>query len=196
MAGFGKWHRPITLPLLKKWKGQKMPIEKICIRKVQKDEVLALMEISRKTFIESFGPVNTPENMELYLAENLCAGKLSSELANPGSEFHFAMKGEKPIGYLKLNLGEAQTYLKDGAAMEIERIYVEKAYQGTGLGLMLLLKAMEIAKKKMAGFIWLGVWEQNHKAIRFYQKQGFVEFGRHLFKLGNDFQTDLLMRLG
>jgi ribosomal protein S18 acetylase RimI-like enzyme len=78
-------------------------------------------------------------------------------------------------------------------AVEIERIYVLKAYQGIKAGQALLEKAFEIASKYHSSVVWLGVWEKNHRAIQFYLKNGFIQFSRHTFRLGNDDQTDSLM---
>jgi len=94
-----------------------------------------------------------------------------------------------------LNWGAAQTELTDPTAFEIERIYVLKPYLGKGMGNFLMDAALEIAYKMKPSYVWLGVWEKNERAIRFYEKYGFKVFGSHLFSLGNDIQTDLLMKL-
>lgn len=54
---------------------------------------------------------------------------------------------------------------------------------------------MKISKQRGVDYVWLGVWEENPRAIRFYKKNGFVEFDRHIFKLGNDEQTDIMVKL-
>ena len=54
---------------------------------------------------------------------------------------------------------------------------------------------MQIAKQKKVNYLWLGVWGKNPKAIGFYQRMGFVTYDKHIFKLGDDLQTDLLMKL-
>ena len=111
------------------------------------------------------------------------------------SVFYFAELDNQVIGYLKLNFGGAQTELKDNKALEIERIYVTKAFHGKKVGQLLYNKAIEVAKEKSADYIWLGVWEENQKALQFYKKNGFVEFDKHVFVLGDDAQTDLMMKL-
>lgn len=133
--------------------------------------------------------------MNKYLEESFSAEKLAAELNDKSSSFYFAMYGKKVIGYLKLNLGQSQTELKDNKALEIERIYVLKAFHGKAVGQMLFETAVQIARQAQAEYIWLGVWEENSGAIRFYKKNGFVEFDRHIFKLGNDEQTDIMMKL-
>lgn len=109
--------------------------------------------------------------------------------------FYFAKCDKKVIGYLKLNFGKSQTELKDDKAVEIERIYVLNNFHGKNVGQLLYNKAIEISKQKKAKYIWLGVWEENPRAINFYKKNGFVAFDKHLFKLGNDEQTDIMMKL-
>ena len=95
----------------------------------------------------------------------------------------------------KINFGQSQTELQDDTALEIERIYVLKEFHGKKVGQVLYEKAIEIAKQKNAHYVWLGVWEENPRAISFYKKNGFVEFDKHIFKLGDDEQTDIMMKL-
>jgi len=170
-------------------------MDKIEIKRVSLSDTKELQSIGRQTFFETFAEVNTERNMKKYLYENFNTGTLKIELINPDSEFYFAILHNKVIGYLKLNFGQAQTELKDQSALEIERIYILKEFQGNGIGQILYNTALLIASKSKAEYIWLGVWEMNFKAINFYRKNGFAEFGKHIFKLGDDEQTDLMMRL-
>ena len=165
------------------------------IEKVNENEVVQLQSLSRQTFAETFSDSNSKENMNKYLTENLSIEKLSEELNNENAHFFFIKDGERNIGYLKLNMGPSQTELKDKTAIEIERIYVIQEYQGKKVGQQLYEKAIQVAKEKKAQYVWLGVWEENHKAIHFYNKNGFEVFDKHVFVLGDEKQTDLMMRI-
>lgn len=164
-------------------------------RKLTIADVETLQKIGRATFQETFATSNSEENMKDYLENGFSIEKLTSELNDENSEFYFATNEDKVIGYLKVNFGASQTELKDNDALEIERIYVLNEYHGKKVGQVLYDKALKVAKEKKAAYIWLGVWEENPKAIRFYQKNGFVEFDKHIFKLGDDEQTDIMMKL-
>jgi ribosomal protein S18 acetylase RimI-like enzyme len=170
-------------------------MSEIKVEKIGIEAVKELQQISKQTFIETFSEVNTPENMAKYLEEALSEKKLASELNDPNSLFYFAYDGTNVIGYLKVNTGSAQTELKNGMALEIERIYVTKEYLGKKVGQLLYEKAITVAKELNADFVWLGVWEENPRAIAFYKKNGFIEFDKHIFKLGDDEQTDIMMKL-
>ncbi|MNE89030.1 Protease synthase and sporulation negative regulatory protein PAI 1 [compost metagenome] len=76
----------------------------------------------------------------------------------------------------------------------MERIYVLQEFLGKKVGQLLIDKALEVAALQNVKFVWLGVWEENYRAIRFYEKNGFIIFDKHIFRLGNDEQTDLMMR--
>jgi ribosomal protein S18 acetylase RimI-like enzyme len=167
----------------------------IKIKKVTLADIVQLQEIGRQTFAETFSSTNTEENMKAYLEEGFSNAKLSAELDNPNSEFYFATLNNKVIGYLKINFGSAQTELKDDKALEIERIYVLQDFHGKKVGQLLYDQAIHLAKEKKADYVWLGVWEKNHRAIQFYTKNGFVEFDQHIFVLGDDEQTDIMMKL-
>lgn len=158
------------------------------------NELDTVRQIGIDTFYESFSSVNTEENMAHYLKTGFSVDRVTSELGNADSEFHLAYDGDQLIGYLKVNHGPAQSELKDNTALEIERIYVLQAWQGQKVGQLLYDKAIEIARVRRYAYVWLGVWEKNEKAIGFYKRNGFVEFDKHLFKLGDDIQTDIMMR--
>jgi ribosomal protein S18 acetylase RimI-like enzyme len=167
----------------------------IFIKNVGINDILILQNIGRQTFSETFTESNTAENMQKYLEEGFAIEKLTLELQNENSKFYFAQLEDEVLGYLKINFGASQTELKDNKAVEIERIYVLQAFQGKKIGQILYEKAMQIAKEVKAEYIWLGVWEENIKAIHFYNKNGFVPFDKHIFKLGDEEQTDIMMKL-
>lgn len=164
------------------------------IKKIELKDLGQLQKISQDTFFETFSSTNTPENLNSYLASSFSKEKLTLELKNPCSAFYFATYKKEPIGYLKVNKGEAQTETQVQESLEIERIYVLKQYHGKKVGQLLLDKAIEIALQYKSTFIWLGVWENNKRAIAFYQKNGFIEFDKHVFKMGKEQQTDLMMK--
>ena len=170
-------------------------MDNIDIKRVTLNDIAQLQKIGRQTFTETFSSGNTEENMKNYLEEGFSIEKLTSKLTNKTSELYFATLDNEVIGYLKLNFGQSQTELKDDKALEIERIYVLKAFHGKKLGQLLYEKAMQIARQTNVDYVWLGVWEENPRAISFYKKNGFVEFDKHIFKLGNDEQTDIMMKL-
>ena len=165
------------------------------IRKINIDDLETLRYLSIQTFKETFEEVNTEEDMQKYLDENLSLERLKSELENLDSEFYFIENENKNLGYLKLNFENAQTEKVEENYFEIERIYVLKAFLGQKIGQILFDKAIEIGREKNLEYVWLGVWEENHRAIRFYGKNGFEIFGKHDFVLGEDVQTDLLMKM-
>ena len=165
------------------------------IRKLNSSDSENLRKISIQTFKETFEEVNTEEDMQKYLDENLSIEKLKTELENVNSEFYFAENNDEILGYLKLNFKDAQTEKLEENHFEIERIYVLKAFLGQKIGQILFDKAIEIGREKNLEYVWLGVWEENHRAIKFYEKNGFEIFGKHDFVLGEDVQTDLLMKM-
>jgi len=166
----------------------------ISVSKAKSGNLEVLVAISRETFFEAFSADNTTENMNSYMEANLTAETLAVEMANPESLFYLAHDGDEVIGYLKLNIGKAQTEPLGDTRIEIERIYVKSQYHGKKVGQLLYEKALEVAKERHKTEIWLGVWEHNPKAIRFYEKNGFTPFDTHTFILGNEVQTDILMK--
>jgi len=167
----------------------------IVIRKVKSEEAISLQTISKNTFFSTYASENTKEDMDAYLTENFNIDRLQNSLLNPDSFYYFAIHEEAIIGYLKVNRGAAQTDNLLPKALEIERIYVITEFQGKGIGMLLLEKAIEKAHSLSIKILWLGVWEKNTKAIAFYKKHMFVPFANHHFMVGTDEQYDVLMKL-
>lgn len=164
------------------------------LRKCNLEDFDTVRELSIRTYYETFASLNTEEDMKAYLEEAFNVGKLSRELNDANSEFYFLYYNEKLAGYLKLNEAPSQTDINDKASLEIERIYVSSKFQGEGLGRYLIEQAINIATERNKQYAWLGVWEKNDKAIRFYKKNGFYVIGTHSFFMGDDEQTDYIMR--
>ncbi len=167
----------------------------LTFRLCDNNDLMELISISRSTYYNSFAADNSPENMTLYLDAAFNKSNLTEELKNKKSNFYFVYLMDVVVGYFKINWGNAQTQINDKDTIEIERIYVLKEFQRKHLGQKMLAKIIEIAKSKKAKYIWLGVWEKNIKAIRFYEKNGFKKYGEHDFLLGKEKQNDHLMKL-
>lgn len=164
------------------------------LTKVYPEDFRAVQRIAKETFFETFAEFNTESDMKKYLEENFSDEKIKAELSNPESVFCIAWDHETPVGYLKVNTGLAQTEPQEETSLEIERIYVIQAFHGKKVGQLLYEKALEIARSLDKSCIWLGVWEKNPKAIRFYEKNAFVAFDKHIFRFGEDEQTDIMMK--
>lgn len=164
---------------------------KICDEKDLQD----LVEISIKTFVSAFEKQNDPEDFKTFIHKAFSKEQLEKELSDPDVRFYFVYKENNLVGYYKLNSKNAQTEPLGDDSIEIERIYVLDEYQGQNIGMDMLFKIIEIAKNEKKIFLWLGVWEKNTSAIRFYERYGFIKFGTHPYIIGNDIQTDWLMRL-
>lgn len=165
------------------------------IRKANMEDWPLLQQIGSQTFQETFADSNTEEDMQKYLHENFSDDRVKDLLRDENTIIFLALQEGVPMGYLKVNFGPSQTEIQDNRALEIERIYVLKQWQGKGMAKTLFNKALDIARENKLDYVWLGVWEHNPRAIRFYEKNGFVAFDKHIFRLGTDEQTDILMKL-
>jgi len=164
------------------------------ITRVKPVDVKELQEISRQTFFETFAMDNTESDMQKYLDDELTVDKLMDEIENPAIEIYFARTSHQPAGYLTLHFSNDATELPGHKGLKIERLYILQKWQGKKLGQILLDFTTEIAIKHLVDYLWLGVWERNFKAIGFYEKNGFVKSGSTIFMLGDDQQTDFIMK--
>lgn len=166
------------------------------ITPISPDQLDTLVQLERQTFTETFDSVYTPEDLAAFLDNKKSREALAAEIAAADARFFIIWYGQQPAGFLKLNLHKQPD--SDGPlpapVMEVEKIYVLQQFQGLRLGKLLIEHSMQVAGDNQITTIWLGVWEHNHKAIRFYQQQGFEKFGEHIFRIGNQADTDWLMK--
>jgi len=156
-------------------------------------DIETLVALGIKTFRDTFDEFNTPQNMLLYINRTFTKKSIEQELKDPGTSYFLAFDGRRAAGYAKVKASEKPAGLNIGPTVEIERLYAHRDYHGKKVGYMLMQTCLAFARKKGCKTIWLGVWENNARAIAFYRKSGFEKFGQHTFMLGNDAQTDLLM---
>ncbi|MDX1768888.1 MAG: GNAT family N-acetyltransferase [Arenibacter troitsensis] len=168
---------------------------KLHLRPCSITDLEVLINLGRRTFIEAFEKDNKPEDFKIYLDSAFREETLYKELQDINSAYYFIYMESSLVGYIKLNENEAQSDINDINSIELERIYVLAEFQGHGIGEWVLRQVISIAKVKNRSYVWLGVWEHNPKAIKFYQRLGFYKFGTHPYFIGNDEQTDWLMRL-
>lgn len=166
----------------------------ISLKKATLADLKKLQKIGIQTFSDSFSGQNTAEDMQSYLDETFSSENLTLELNDSNSDIYFAEFQENVIGYIKINFGKSQTHLKDESAIQIERLYISKDHQRKNVGQFLLNKALEIAQNTGKDYVWLGVWTENKRAIKFYERNNFVEFGSYIFTLGTDKQSDIMMK--
>lgn len=163
------------------------------LQRVTSAEIAALRQISIETFTATFGSQNTPANLRAYLARAYSEAQLTRELNQPGTTFELMLVDHQLAGYLKLNVGAAQSESMGADALEVERIYVKQAFKRQGLGTALITHALQVAQQGGQRTVWLGVWEHNDAAQAFYAHMGFEAVSDHVFQLGDDVQRDIIM---
>jgi len=166
---------------------------KIHIRHATVEDAAQLAALGRRTFVDAFGSQNDPAHVQEYVAVAFAVARLEDELKDPLADFLIAEEGGAAVGYAKIALGVAPSCVTSPDPIELERIYVHQSAIGTGVGSALMSACLEAIETRGGRSAWLGVWERNERAIRFYRKRGFEIVGAKVFVLGGDEQTDVVM---
>lgn len=155
-----------------------------------------LAELSFKTFYDAFHahPKNAPEDLADYMEKAFNRETVRAELLEKNSIFLVAEIENETAGYAKVIIGAIEDGISAEKPIELNRLYSHQKFLGKGVGAKLMERCFRIAKENDCDAMWLGVWEFNPRAQAFYRKYGFYEVGRHIFQLGSDAQTDLLMQ--
>lgn len=163
------------------------------IRRARDRDAARLAAIAEDTFRDTFAAVNTPRDMDLHCRTSFGEDIQSKELADPNAVTLLGEHEGRLAGFAQLRWGESPRCVAAAAPGEIRRLYVVRDFHGKGLAHELMQACLREMANRGSDVVWLGVWERNPKAMAFYEKNGFIEVGEHVFAVGTDPQRDIVM---
>jgi GNAT superfamily N-acetyltransferase len=163
------------------------------VRRADRADASMLAELGARMFRETFERDNTPENMSAYLAKGFDVAAIARELADPSVAYLVGEIEHRPMAYAELRAAAAPAGVTGPAPLELARFYVDRPWHGSGAARALMSACDDEARRRGARTLWLGVFERNPRAIRFYEKCGFRVVGSQTFMVGDDAQTDCVM---
>jgi len=164
------------------------------VRAANPNDAKILAELGAETFYYTFRPFNTEEDMQSYIKKAYSEEVISQNLQDASIRYAVAFDGTQAIGYTKLLLNGTHEKLS-GKCVELEKIYVLQTTLGKGAGLVLMNEVIEYCKQQQTAHLFLGVWEENDRAVNFYRKIGFEVFTSRSFQLGSRWCEDYMMKL-
>jgi ribosomal protein S18 acetylase RimI-like enzyme len=171
-------------------------VDTIRLRLATADDARMLATFAARSFEDTFGPDNDPEDMRSYLAASFSAEKQRAEIEDPDRAVWIAVApSDQTIGYATMRRGSRSSGVTGDRPAEVQRIYADRSWHGCGVGGALMTACVEQARAWECDELWLAVWERNPRAIAFYEKSGFRKVGRQTFLLGKDLQHDDVMAL-
>jgi len=169
------------------------PAGALAIRSATAADVEALSEFAAHVFYETFAPDNDPTDMREYLRDAFTPEKQAAEMADPSTVCLLAAIDHAIVGYALMHVNATDPMVPGTRSVELQRFYVDHAWHGRGIASPLMAACIDTARTRDGATLWLGVWERNARAIRFYVKHGFTDVGSQKFRLGRDLQTDRVM---
>ncbi|KAK2598330.1 hypothetical protein N8I77_011750 [Diaporthe amygdali] len=172
------------------------------IRKAAAADNEALAALGAEVFRDTFAHSCTEEQLQAFLDEAYTPEAIAKDIADSSKDVLVATEagqddgpsssaGGKLLGFAYLTRGSHEPCVAHlERPVELQRLYIGLSSHGKGLGKALSLAADELARQQGFKHIWLGVWEENHKAQAFYRKMGYEHIGEHVFDVGGDLQTD------
>lgn len=164
------------------------------VRDARPDDLPALRDLAERAFRSAFAAQNDPADLEAYVRDAFDPARLGAEVEDPATQYVVAESDGALVGYAALRKGEVEACVSGPTPLEIQRIYAAPETIGQGVGAALMHACLDRAQRLGFETVWLGVWEENARAIAFYERWGFRTVGTHVFRLGSDDQTDLIMQ--
>ncbi len=167
--------------------------EALNIRPLAANDISVLLPLAHGAFVAAYGAHNSNDLMTDYANAAFSVPQFEKELSDPDSYFIGVFENELLMGFVKLKHSTAPGCVEAAKTIEIERIYTAASETGRGIGHLLMEAAVDCAKQLQQAAIWLGVWQENSRAVAFYEREGFAIKGEKVFMLGSDAQRDHVM---
>ena len=164
------------------------------VRLAQYQDVPAMRQVAILSYEATFAQHNTRENMDAFYIDSYNLEKMQEEFYEPSAVLYLAFAEQTLAGFVRLRKNQEVASTLGNNTIELQRLYIHPNQQGKGIGKLLMEKAMEYASQLQVDWIWLGVWEKNYNAQKFYTKWGFEKFDEHVFQMGDDPQIDWLLK--
>jgi ribosomal protein S18 acetylase RimI-like enzyme len=158
-------------------------MEMISIVKATESDSQLLSELATETFIESHGTCTKAEDINVYVAEKLNTNILKEELSDSKNIYHLIYFNNQVAGYSKIILDLPYSNSEKRNIAKLDRLYLLKKYYDLNLGSELFKFNINLIKRNNQAGVWLFVWKENQRAVRFYLKNGFVIIGSYDFKI-------------
>jgi ribosomal protein S18 acetylase RimI-like enzyme len=171
-------------------------MDSLTIRQAIREDTKVLTDLAYTTFWDAFAhhPKNAPEDLNHYMRQAFNQEQITAELADEKNIFLIAEIHGEAAGYSKIIIDNIEPGIIAKRPVELSRLYSHQKHLGQGVGQSLMDACFDRARAENRDVMWLGVWEYNPRAQRFYERNGFRVVGSHVFLLGKDPQTDLLMQ--
>ena len=163
------------------------------VRDVSPADLPPLRDLAERAFRSAFAAQNDPADLDAYVRDAFDPARLGGEVADPATQYMVAESDGTLVGYATLRDSEVEDCVTGPRPLEIQRIYAAPEAIGQGVGTALMRACLDRARRQGFETVWLGVWEENARAIAFYERWGFRVVGSHVFRLGSDDQTDLIL---
>lgn len=172
----------------------KSTTDKTKIRFANFDDAPELFELSRRTVVDTFAHLNNPTDFAAFLDEHYRLELVEADLRDSRVRLLVCEVDSELAAYVRLSSREIPDCVGDRNSTQIERFYVDKPHIGQGIAAKMMERCLQLASQENRSTIFLGVWEHNARAIRFYEKWGFARCGEHPFMVGRDRQIDWWMK--
>lgn len=164
----------------------------LTIRQAKVEDKNLLSALATTTFYEAYFEQDVSINLSNYIVESFNTGQMENELEDTNSLFFIAELGHRAIGYAKLRQASRIDCVTDEKAIELQRIYVLEKMKGKNIGARLMERCFEESRQRGYSTLWLGVWQYNPSAQKFYEKLGFQRVGEMKFEYASNIETNFV----
>jgi ribosomal protein S18 acetylase RimI-like enzyme len=165
------------------------------LRRAIADDASALAELGAATFVETFGHLYPPEDLQTFLAKSHTPESWVRTLTDPHrATFVAEHQSGRKIGFICVGACKLPVQNLEITAGEIQQLYVLAEFHSLRLGTRLMDTGLEWLASQSRSPLYIGVWSENYGAQRFYARYKFSKVGEYGFPVGNTVDREFILK--
>jgi diamine N-acetyltransferase len=154
------------------------------------EDAAPLAAFAAQAFTDTYRELSDAQEIADYVAEHFRPGIMAGVIGDPACSTLLLRVGGELAGYAILKAEPAPACVTQRLPLKLWRLYLGAGFIGQGLGARLMAAVHAEARRRGAQTLWLGVYDRNLRAVRFYERFGFAKVGGQEFLFGGQIYID------
>jgi ribosomal protein S18 acetylase RimI-like enzyme len=155
-------------------------------------DALRLSILFQTVYITTYGFEGVSNEYASFISKRFAPQYIENTITNGQDSIIVATLNENLVGVAEIDFNRPCP-IGNVEEPELGKLYVLDAFFGRGIGYNLMNEVEKTARANGHKQVWLEVWDENPRAIAFYERQGYQAIGTVPFPMDDNTYTNIVM---
>ena len=172
------------------------PLAGVILRQAVLEDALCLSVLAMQVFLDTYATNGIRPEIAREVISSYSQAVFVDAITDRDSRVIVAEHEAHLIGFAQVTLGASHELAPPGCQSELLRLYVQRPFTGASVGSTLLAAAERASAASGAAVLWLTPWVHNHRALAFYSRRAYKDYGLTYFTFeGESHENRVLAKL-